>query len=374
MHSLTSTLQAVSRQLPHPLVSHDTLKRLGAAVEHLPAALSKMIYFECRLRESAPQVDLVLAVYPRGAAILARHDLADAGHVPDWWTSLQAFCRRWMASESLRAMLDHVWLEYDVVVDPGVTGAGTPRPTSRVPAPGIFLSLVRLSSLRKGRPSAWLNQVLTAVESATTGAEARLVRDALHACIEPLPPGAVVAYVGLMTHRPTPTIRVCLANVPAGAVIPYVTDVTSTSPRHLDVAIHLAASRYGSDSMPCVPMLHLDVSPVQGVLPRVGLEKLFSRPSQRDGRIAGADRQSLALLTRLGTCTSDKRDALLTWPGRSVSILPHELWWSLIDRRVNHLKFVLDGDATFDVKAYLLLSYLCHSTPGSAVNRAALGN
>ena len=333
-----------------------------------------MIYFECRLRDAAPQVDLVLAIYPRGAAILARHELAGAACAPDWWASLQAFCRRWIASASLRATLDHVWLEYDVAVDPGFTDAGTRRATSRVPEPGMFISLVKLSTLYRGRPSAWFDHVLRAVEAATTAAVTGLVRDALHTCIEPLPRSAAVAYIGLMMHRPTPTIRVCLANVPTGAVMSYVTGLTSTCPRHLDAAVRLSAFRYRSGGTPCVPMLHLDVSPIQGVLPRVGLERLFSRRPQRDGRIAGSDRRLLALLNRLGACTNDKRDAVLNWPGRSVAVMPHELWWSLIDRRVNHLKFVLDGDATFDVKAYLLLSYLCHSAPGRVVNRAALGN
>lgn len=374
MHSLTTTLQAASSRLPLPLVSNDVLSRLGAAVDHLPAALSKMIYFECRLRDAAPQVDLVLAIYPRGAAILARHEFADAGCAPGWWASLQAFCRRWITSASLRATLDHVWLEYDVAVGAGVTGAGTRRATSRVPEPGMFISLVKLSPLRRGRPSAWFDQVLRAVEATTTAAVARLVRDALHTCIEPLPRSAAVAYIGLMMHRPTPTIRVCLANVPTDAVMSYVTGLTSTRHRHLDAAVRLSAFRYSLDGTPCVPMLHLDVNPVQGVLPRVGLERLFSRPCQRAGRISNDDRQLLSLLNRFGACTSDKRDALLEWPGRSVAVLPHELWWSLIDRRVNHLKFVLDGDATFDVKAYLLLSYLCHSAPGRVANRAALGN
>ena len=373
MHSLATTLQAVGARLPRPLVSHDTLGRLGAAVDHLPAALSKMVYFECRLRDAAPQVDLVLAVYPRGAAILARHELATAKSTPDWWMNLQTFCQRWTSNASLRAMLDHIWLEYDVAGDVGVAGAETCSATSRVPEPGIFISLVRLSSLRSDQPSAWFDRVLTAVESVTTVAVARNVRDALRVCIDPLPPSASVAYVGLMTHRSTPTIRVCLANIPVGAVMSYVGAATSTVPRHLDAAVSLTALRYASDGAPCVPMLHLDVSPVHGVLPRVGLERLFSRASQRDGRIAGADRRLLALLNRLGACTNDKRDAVLNWPGRSVAVMPHELWWSMIDRRVNHLKFVLDGDATFDVKAYLLLSYLCHSTPGRAANRAALG-
>lgn len=374
MHSLTTTLQAVSERLPRPLVSHDSLRRLEAVVDHLPAALSKMIYFECRLRDAAPRVDLVLAIYPRGAAIMARHELADAGLTPNWWMRLQAFCRRWMASASLRSMLDHIWLEYDVAAGPDIASAGARRAASVVPEPGIFISLVRLSSLRPDRPSAWFDHVLTAVESIATVAVARSVRDALHICIKQLPPAAAVAYVGLMTHRPRPTIRVCLANVPASSVMPYVADVASTSPRHLDTAIRLAAYRHTSNGERCVPMLHLDISPTHGILPRVGLERLFSRPSQRHGRIAGPDRQLLALLNRSGACTEDKRNALLKWPGRSVAVLPHELWWSLIDRRVNHLKFVLDGDRAFDVKAYLLLSYLCHSSLGRAANRAALGN
>ncbi len=374
MHSLATTLQAAGTRLPSPLVSRDAIGRLQVAVEHLPAAASKMIYFECRLRDAAPQVDLVLAIYPRGAAILARHDLPEAGSAPNWWPSIQTLCRRWMASASLRAMLDHIWLEYDVTVDAYVTGAGTRQGVSRVPEPGIFLSLVRLSPLWAAQPSAWLDQVLTAVKSITTAGLARNVRDALSASVRPLPSSAAVAYVGLMTHRPTPVIRICFANFPASEVVPYVTAVASKCPRRLELATRLATIRHGSDGVARVPMLHLDVSPTQGVLPRIGLERLFARAPQRGGQFADADRRLLALLHRLGACAGGKRQALVAWPGRSVAVLPHELWWSLVDRRVNHLKFVLDGDADLDAKGYLLLSYLCHSSPGRAANRAALGN
>ena len=373
MHSLATTLRAVCSWLPHPLVTHDTFSRLGAAIDHLPAAAVKMIYFECRLRDSAPQVDLVLAVYPRGGAIVARHDGVTLGPAPDWWTRLQAFCHRWMASASLRAIVDHIWLEYDVTADPGALDFKTRGGTHVPPEPGVFISLVRLAPLRDQRLTTWFDQALTAVESITTAGVARHVRDGLRICIEPLPPSAAVAYIGLMTHRATPTIRICLANVPAAEVVSYVTAVTAACPRHLETAMRLAAFRNPRDGEWRVPMLHLDVSPGQGVLPRVGLERLFSRRAQRRGRIAGADRQLLALLSRCGSCTDEKRDALLTWPGRSLAVLPHELWWSLIERRVNHLKFVLDGDSVFDVKAYLLLSYLCHSSPGRAANRMALG-
>ncbi len=373
MHSLGTTLEVARAHLPHLLVTQETFRRLGAAIDHLPAAVAKMLYFECRLRETASQVDLVLAVYRRGAAIVGRYKDPTREPAPDWWMRLQAFCRRWVASPSLALWVDHIWLEYDVAPDSATAGVTTIGRWHGSPEPGIFISLAKPSTSRDCRMTAWLDRVSTVVEAITCNGLARCVRRSLRICVEALPPSTVVAYIGLMTHRATPTIRVCLANVPVKSIATYVTTVTTRCPRQLDLATRLAALRYASDGEGQVSMLHLDISPEHGVLPRVGLERLFSRQSQRQGQIADTDRFMLRMLERRGLCTYDKREALLAWPGRSVAVLPHELWWSRIDRRINHLKFVLDGDACIDVKAYLLFSYLCHSGPGRAANRTALG-
>ena len=373
MHSLATTLEAVRPYLQHPLASQETLRRLGAAIDHLPAAVAKMLYFECRLREAAPQVDLVLAVYPRGAVILGQHEEFIGEPAPVWWVRLQAFCRQWVASPSLAAWVDHIWLEYDIAADSAAADVTTIGRWSDSPEPGIFISLAKLSTVRDYQLIPWLECVSTAVEAITGKGLAKCVRHSLQICVEALPPSTAIAYIGLMTHRPTPIIRVCLANMPVKSIAQYVTTVTTTSPRQLGMATELAAYDYSSDGESQVSMLHLDISPERGVLSRVGLERLFSRRSQRHGQILDADRFLLATLARRGLCADDKQEALLTWPGQSVAVLPHELWWSLIDRRINHVKFVLDDDAGIDAKAYLLLSYLCHSSPGRAANRAAFG-
>jgi hypothetical protein len=89
------------------------------------------------------------------------------------------------------------------------------------------------------------------------------------------------------------------------------------------------------------------------VRPRLGLEYVFGPREQARGRLA--ETAFVRHLARRGLCTADEAAALAAFPGCTTEQLPHELWRSLVVRRVNHVKLVFDGALPPEAKGYLVL-------------------
>lgn len=371
MQSLASTLDTVRKHLPEALVSSNAFGRARAAVDHLPAAVTKGVHFECRMHDRSSRVDLVLAVYERGAAILARQPLHAApasSREARWWNRIRTFCRTWTRpSSTLRALVDHAWLEYDIEGP----AAGSPHARS-TPAPGVFVSLRTPRPARDSEARPY-GRAMSVIEKLAGEAMSLRVADAFRTCVDLLPGAAEVHHIGLLTTREVPTLRVCIAKLPPAGLGPYVAATAAANPTDVDILLHLAACRVGSVRELSVPMLHLDISGRGEFLPRIGIERPFARRCQCHGLIGAEERRLLDQLTARNLCTPSKRDAVGAWPGRSVCLMPHELWWSRVDRRVNHVKLVAERGAGIEVKAYLFMSYLCHSRPGRPADGAALG-
>lgn len=353
MSSLTGTLDAMRSFLPPALVSADAFERACAAVEHLQADITDGIYFECRLHDGSPGVDLVIIVREQDGALLAspiagsppgtRHDHPERN-------SLATFCRQWTApGSSLHEVIEHIWLEYDV--EPARSSNETNRP-----APGVFCRLRRPQRSAHSLQELF-RRTLTAVEALAGRTASRVVRECLFVTLARLPVEAAVPYVGLMTGRRVPTIRVCIAKLAAAGIGTYLDATAAVGGQEVAELVRRASLPDGAGGPLYVPMLHLDIDERHGFLSRIGMERPFAHICQLTGKTGAADRVLLDALLTGGLCTHDKRDALLTWPGRSVAMMPHELWWSVVERRVNHVKFVYEPGAGMEAKGYLFARY-----------------
>jgi hypothetical protein len=114
-------------------------------------------------------------------------------------------------------------------------------------------------------------------------------------------------------------------------------------------------------------VLHLDVGRSE-VGAKLGLEYHFERLPQLRGELA--ETGFLSYLEQRGLCSASKHQALLSWPGYQVKTLKHELWPSLITRRVNHLKLVFDHQHLSEIKCYLCVTHSYHQDAGSGAGAA----
>jgi hypothetical protein len=112
------TLDAAAPFVDPALIEPAAWARARAIGAWFPAAAAEAIVLECRLRASAPEVDLSVRLSPVGGAIVA--GLNPVMRLPDEtasdaaWTRVRALCARWIAAgSSTRRAVDHLWLEFD---------------------------------------------------------------------------------------------------------------------------------------------------------------------------------------------------------------------------------------------------------------------
>ena len=353
MLSLAGTLDAMRPHLPVALVSADAFERARAAVDHIDAEITNGIYFECRLQKGSPRVDLVIVVHAAGGELLAATGERGASgslHEQPAWRRLPAFCRQWTAPASpLRNVIDHIWLEYDVE-------QGQSRHEAVRSAPGVFCSLRSSHRMAHSAP-ALCRGALQALEAMTGRQASHTVQECLSACFARLPLETGVPHVGLMIGRRVPTVRVCIAKLPVAGAAHLLAATAGVGGRDVADITRMASLPDGPGGPLYVPMLHLDIDERRGFVPRVGMERQFAQNCQLTGRTGAGEQRLLDTLTARGLCTRAKRDALLKWPGRSLAIMPHEVWWSVVERRVNHVKFVYEPGSGVETKGYLFAKH-----------------
>ena len=362
MYTLAHTLNAVDRFLPPPLVGPGARADVHHLARQLPAALSNWVYLECRLREHAEQVDVVIKIDEAGRAILAGEHptiaIPAAVRARAEWGRLGELCTQWADPRaSLAGVIDHLWLEFDVA-----SGSG-----AEAPVPGVFVSF---GEVRPPRFTAerWLAHALRVLPVLRGHALPPAQVAALERCHECLPLHAYVPYAGLMLSRGEGVIRLCITRL-RDDDIPSFLKAVGWPGRRDDITSLLAVLREarGGPGEIGATMLHLDI--VEGLTPRIGLEYAFDRRAQLFPR--GERQPLLEHLCRAGLCTEPKKLGLLAWPGASCATLAHEIWRSRLVRLLNHVKIVHDTSGSVEAKAYLCLSHDCLGSGRPAAARAA---
>jgi hypothetical protein len=350
-YPLSGTLDAVAPHVPPALVSAPAWAAVRAAAARLPAALAAAAYLECRLGEAGGAVDLILGVDAAGREILAGRTPAVPVPAPlrddPAWGRLAALCRRWAdAPGPTWRRVRRLWLEFDVAATGGV---------ETVPAPSLFLALDR-----EADPAEVEALLREAGDAILPGGVPPADRELVLRVLARRPAGSRVPYLGLLAGRAGAPPRVYLSGV-GTAGLPAALEAAGWPGPAGEVEEVLAA--LGGEAPPPVGMIHVDAR--EGAPPRLGVELTLARPCQRRGEIA--ERWFLDRLAELGLCTPARREALPRWPGTELRTLPHELWPSRVERRVNCVKLVFEPGRPLHAKAYLL------ATPHPVRGRAAAG-
>lgn len=351
-YPLAGTLGLSTRHAPDALVPPAWRERVMWVAGRIPAALTRAAYLECRLREGPDPVDLIFRVERAGAEILAgRHPGVDPARLlacGPAWQAVADFCRAWLdGAGPAWAAVQHLWLELDLDA-PSVPG-GQP-----LPQPSVFVALDEDVTAAMDT-DALESLVARVVEPLAPAAMDPYTRARIRGVLERRPPGAAVPYAGVMLSRPRQAVRVYLSRT-AGACVPGLLHDIGWPEDQERMAARAVASMARAGA-PAIGMLHLDV--LEGaLLPRLGVEYTLERRAQIRGRVA--EQGFLDCLARRGLVDPQRRDALLAWPGYEVLTLRHELWPSLLARRVNCIKLVHEPDRLPQMKAYLLTFHQPH--------------
>lgn len=337
--TVADTMALVRGFAARELVSDEAWDGAAAVAARLPAGVAGGFYLECRLGEPGGAVDWIPRVPIAGGEILSgRNPRIRVPREVAWsagWGPVARFCARWSDEPLLRRAVAEIWLEFDLE-------AGG----DAFPAPSVFAAFDEpaVAAFGDGEWSALLDLLLDALAETASAA----TRAAVHAALRRRPAGATVPYLGFLLSRPEQAVRLYLGSIAAPALpAAFAAAGWPGDPRELAEVI----ARLVGGTAPGVGMAHVDFA--DGIaLPRVGVEFTLSRREQLRGAIA--EGAFLDRLVEIGLCTPEKRRALDAWPGHTVGVLPHEMWRSVLARRINCVKLVhVPGEAP-RVKGYLL--------------------
>jgi hypothetical protein len=349
-HPLTGTLGEVQPRLATELVPPSAVDRIRSVADHLPAAVTRHIYFEYRLACPISRVDLILKVERDGLEILAGRNHAQV--LPPGllaspvWRRVQDTARRCLDEPDWRRAVEALWLEFDLPEDHASGGAAQPR---------VFIELER-AWLAAASPSAAAALVGEVTRPLTLGP--RAAASVLEATMRALPAHGEVVYVGCDPARGDAPLRLCVAGLDRHELAGLL--------RGLGRAETAAAVVPSLDALdtPSTPLLaHLDVD--DDVRPGIGIEVSFDRAAQLRGRVL--ERAFLARLVDAGLCRAQVSAALCAWPGVATSCLPDELWPSLFVRRINNVKLRVEPNGVTEAKGYLCFQHGYWRKPARAI-------
>ncbi|MFQ5744411.1 MAG: hypothetical protein ACE5HV_12605, partial [Acidobacteriota bacterium] len=303
--------------------------------------------YECRLGRSASRVDLqqrVLASDDEPRRL--RDHIVSAGLLSHpVWRRITDFCDQWQDPASLLyGNIIGSWLEFDLE---GLS--------SHTPIPSLFMALEAGAELKES--AAKLFEVVeAAVESLRGRPLTSEVADNLRSCLNACPEGAGISDVGVMLSRRLDALRVVVGPLAPRQLLSYLGRIGWPGTlRDVEAAIGLLPGFVTQ------LLVSLDVGAI--VYPRVGLE-YFPGEQPADGPQWA---ELLDALVEDGLCVPEKRDALLAWPGYVHPTECVERWpdsliaesllrppdrFSVIGRRLNHIKVVCREQRPLEAKAY----------------------
>jgi hypothetical protein len=322
--------------------------RVRALAVHLPAALTRVVYLESWVGQPRPRLDLIVKIDPGDRDALAdpvRSVLRPELRAEPGWAHVASFARVWAAPGSLlHEAVRAIWLEFDL--DPLIA------PVAALRSPRVFVDFTREAQCQ---PSVEARlDLATEVLWALSRSRAPRTLGSLRACLEHLPGGATLAYLGVFARDgQPPVVRACVVGL-AGNLAAYLGaigwpgDVDALARGLLDPL----ARAQGEGAQP-VGVLHLDLAP--GVGPRIGLEYTFPRPGLSSG-LRSVDTFLRQLVAR-GWCTARNRESLRSWPRQSVELVPHDVWHSRVTRQIAHVKITYAPGGPVLAKAYLRAAF-----------------
>ena len=171
----------------------------------------------------------------------------------------------------------------------------------------------------------------------------------LRAVLDALPASAVLTYAGVMLARETSATRLCVMGLSRTELQAWLRSVRwpGDEARLRTLMASLADPASGGQAQPAI--VHVDVG--ESIDGAVGLEYPLARHPQLAGEVAESAMLDNLVARRL--VSAAVAAALRDWAGYEERTLAHELWPSVIVRRVNHLKLVLSATGALHLKLYL---------------------
>ena len=351
-----STYLCTAQPYINNLITPDNFQEIIALARQFPGNLTSFLGFECRLTNPISRADWAFAVSGTGTDKNVFSNLLSDGYIPDHylqedaWQHIQHFANAWANPNSLiQKHIQCFWLEFDM-----------PPKAPDVPLPSVFFGPTRLS---KGTPSNTISEYDWLIRSALPLLKGHpintSIRQHLTTCLRHLPENASLFQVGVMLSRSgNENIRFFINHFRPNQILHYLRSIgwtgDGTALETMLSELEPLADRF---------VIGYDITP-KGIGTRIGLECSFKVDHYHlEHRWA----HLLNYLVTKGLCLTDKRDALLKYPGietnstqdttimRPLNSASHalpDLLGSTIVRYISHIKIVYQNGKALEAKAY----------------------
>ncbi|WDD36980.1 hypothetical protein PQG02_34725 (plasmid) [Nostoc sp. UHCC 0926] len=349
-------LQVVAPYLSHQLVTPKAFSQIQTVARMLPPLSDALL--ECRLGANSSNVDFSVSVtsWDGSREILA--GLNPTMNMPDIiltnpvWRRIRDFCLHWYEPNSLLSEnVDCIWLEFDI-------DGQLPKMT----VPSFFVRLKHLMEKSNSNKEYDIRDQEQLIETTLNllygNSVSPKIKQNIDICLNFLPVNSQVLYIGAMLSRQLEAVRVNVTGIPEEELFAYLTKIGwKHSVSEVKEIIQILSGL--SDTI----VLNFDVGNV--IFPKIGIECELNK---KDPRIEPRWQLFLDYLVEKGLCTSEKRDAFLSWTGYSEEKTHPELWpsnlskissffggrrSSIFFRRLNHIKIVYQPDSSLEAKGYL---------------------
>ncbi|MBX3083801.1 MAG: hypothetical protein KF716_19360 [Anaerolineae bacterium] len=324
--TLADAFQLFTPYLPATLVSGEALSAIQGLLAQFPAALSRSLLLEHRLKADQPQVDVSILLDPSldsGRELLATAMPAALSSDPKW-ARVQQLCAAWLDPESaLYANLETCWLEFDVPVE----GANV------VPSP--FFSLKEATTTSAA-------EVLAAGFAILQPDPASLAQ--VPRCLDALPEGGGVRWAGVMMAREVQNVRLCL-NLPHETIKPYLQALGwQGNEEQLDILIA------GFGKLTDIMVLAIELT-AEGIAPTIGFECRYKLNRQPETEPRW--RLLMDTLVKAQLSAAEKAAALIKWNGLHFRELAYAQTPQILVRNQSHVKLQFQPGVSVTAKAYI---------------------
>lgn len=295
-------LSSVESNVSEELISsknYQEMKKLAACFD---GAITSFFGFETRLSRSNVNSDYLFAVSSLGKERETLANLFRTGALPKSfystkeWKNIGTFVSSWADQSSvLYSKVLGLWFEFDIIDD-----------ASNVPVPCIFLHTtpIRPDDFVGMQSCFWLTSFALPLLRGQPLPEK--IEQRVQDAIRKLPMGVSVFQVGVMLSREISGIRLVLHKMQPGQIVPYLKTLGWSDTNERLSALIKDLERQGTHII-----LHITIGE-NGVDPKIGLECSFY-PFLYNFETRWSD--FLDYLVQKGWCLSEKKEALLHFPG-----------------------------------------------------------
>jgi hypothetical protein len=317
LSTLADTFAAFEPFLSDALITAPVQEALTQVLQPYPAAISRSLLLEYRLKAEQSQVDLSILLDP--ALDQGREWLAKNGN-----GVVRDFCGTWVeAGSSLHQTVETVWLEIDV--GPSTSELQMPKEAS------VFFRL------KDGAVTSALDQGLRLLQPDAAALER------VRTCLDALPEGGSVRWAGVMA-RESRNVRLCL-ELPKPRIKPFLLDLGwQGSEEQLDLLVA------GFGKMTDIVILAIELTP-DGLSNTLGFEcrYQFNRQPEIEPRWISL----LDMLVKATLCSDEKRQALLNWNGLFYEPFTVNNKAQVLVRNLSHIKIGFQPGVAVTAKAYV---------------------